>query len=281
MLKGEFVSFQKRDNRMAFPEQKDLSAFNTVVLGLGLIPSLSVYLFQPINVKSIDQGMGHNFGLGDTNLMLSFGFKWDEGLRLIPQKESLDELIDWHFMVWSACSFPTGPTEKNDDQGARFAPDMQTGFGKPSPAVGMAALKQLSPNLTGLAEVNYQVFFPHSYSYTRYRFGAETRINTAVSYRFYGKGRIRADLVGELIGLNLQRDRERNDQGKMESLQASGGNILYASMGIRLSLGTITLALGGKRAALKSLNEASEQQGSEGLENIRLSLSLSTSAAVF
>ncbi len=51
---------------------------------------------------------------------------------------------------------------------------------------------------------------------------------------------------------------------------------MYGGVGARLSLGRVTLALGAKRALLKSLNEASQQQGSEGLENIRVFLSLST-----
>jgi hypothetical protein len=279
MLKSEFVSFQERD-RATFPQQKDLASFNMVALGFGITPWLSAYIFQPFNVKSADGGIGRNPGLGDTNLMLSFGWKWDEGLRLDPQKESLDELADWHFLLWAACTLPVGPTEKNDDSHERFAPDMQTGFGKPSPALGLAVLKQVSTNFTTLAEVNHQRFFTHDYSFSRYRFGAETRLNAAGVYRIHAKGRVRLDGVAELIGLNLQRDREDDGQGNLTGLSASGGNILYGSLGARLSLGFVTVALGAKRAVLKSLNEGSEQQGSEGLENIRVSLSLSVAKSL-
>jgi len=274
MVKSEFVSFQMRD-RAAFPAQRDFSSFNMVALGFGIAPWLSAYVFQPYNVKSEDGGVGSNPGLGDTNLMLAFGWKWDEGPRLIPQKESLDELADWHFLLWASCTIPVGPTENSDDRGDHFVPDMQTGFGEPSPALGLAALKQVFTNLTALAEVNYQHFFTHRYSFTRYRFGAEMRVNAAGVYRIYAKGRVRLDGVAELVGLHLQRDREDDGRCNLAALSASGGTILYASLGARLYLGRAAIAFGAKRAVLKSLNEGSDQQGSEGLENVRVFLSLS------
>jgi hypothetical protein len=277
LVKSEFVSFAERSDRVAFPAQKDFASFNMAVLGFGITPYLSAYAFQPFNVKSMDGGVGRNRGLGDTNLMLAFGWKWDEGLRLIPQKESLDELSDWHFLLWAACSLPLGPTERIDGNGEPLAPDMQTGFGKPSPSVGLTALKQVATDWTVLAETNYQRFFTHGYSFTRYRFGAETRLNLAGVYRAYARGRTRVDLIGELAGLNLQRDQEDADLGgpmPMTALSASGGNILYGCLGVRAMLGRVIVGLGIKRAVLKSLNEGAEQQGSEGLENFRLSLSL-------
>jgi len=77
--------------------------------------------------------------------------------------------------------------------------------------------------------------------------------------------------------LHLQRDRERDAAGRMTALQASGGAILYAGLGVRLLYGPLSFALGARRAALKSLNEQDEQQGSEGLENIRAAATLSYS----
>ena len=185
MAKSELVSFQTRDDREAFPEQKDRVFFNMAALGFGIAPWLSAYVFQPYNVKSMDGGAGTNAGPGDTNLMLAFGWKWDEGLRLVPQKESLDELRDWHFLLWSSCTLPVGPTEHRDDRGQPFPPDTQTGFGVPSLSVGLATLKQLSTDFTALAELNYQYFMAHRYSFARYQFGAETRANGAVVYRAY------------------------------------------------------------------------------------------------
>jgi hypothetical protein len=278
MIKSEMVSFSSRADRTAFPEQKTMAWFNTAALGLGIAPWLSAYVFQPYNVKSVDGGIGRNAGLGDTNLMVSFGWKWDEGLRLIPQKESLDELRDWHFLLWSSYSLPLGPIEHTDDQGQPFAPDMQTGFGKPSVAVGLATLKQLSTDFTVLAEGNYQRFFQYTYRFNRYHFGAETRVGGALAYRAYGRRNIRMDVTAELVGLHLARDREDPDRDgpePMSALSASGGNILYGSVGLRAYLGRIAMALGIKRAVLKRLNEESAQQGSEGLETFRLALALS------
>ena len=278
MAKSEFVSFQTRVDRTNFPEQKDVAWLNMAALGFGITPWLSAYVFQPFNYKAMDGGVGGNAGLGDTNLMLAFGWKWDEGLRLVPQKESLDELRDWHFLLWTSCTLPDGPTEYSDDKGGHFAPDMQTGFGAPSLAVGLATLKQLSTDFTFLAEVNYQYFLAHTYSYARYQFGAETRANGALAYRAYGKRGVRFDLVAELVGLLLQRDREDADGAGLAALQASGGDILYGSLGVRAYIGRLALGLGVKRAVLKRLNEESRQQGSEGLEKFRLAFAVSATA---
>lgn len=271
MAKAEVVPFQQF--AFAEPTNKAYSSFNLVALGYGVRPWMSVYVFQPFNVKEQD-GVGRNAGAGDTNLMLSFAFKWDDGLQLVPEKESLDDLTDWHFGVWGSSTLPVGPTTARDDHGVPFAPDLQTGFGAPSPAAGVAVLKQLTRDLTWLADASYQHFFPHTYPFTRSQFGGETRVNTAGVYRVHGSGRLRLDVSGELAGLHLQRDRERNAAGVMEPLQASGGAILYAGLGVRAYYGPVTVALGVKRAALRRLNEQADQQGSEGLEQLRAALTL-------
>ena len=274
MMKTEYVPFRKF--AFAEPENKSYSSFNLFALGFGIRPWLSAYVFQPINVKAGD-GIGSNTGAGDPNLMLALGFKHDEGFRLVPEKESLDELMDWHFSLSLSSTLPIATTGHTDRAGAFFGPDMQLGFGSPAPGIGIAALKQLTADLTFLAEVNYQHFFPHTYSFTRYQFGGETRVNAAAVYRVYGKGSFRFDLSGELNFLHLQRDKERNDAGDMEALQASGGGILYAGLGTRLFYGPFSAAVGIRRAALKALNEAQDQQGSEGLEKFRLAATLSYS----
>jgi hypothetical protein len=272
MEKTEYVPFL----RLESGPQKDYSLFNLVALGYGIRPWLSVYLFQPLNVKS-ETKVGRNSGLGDTNVMLSLGFKYDEGLRLVPEKESLDELLDWHFSVWAASTLPIGPSEHDTAAGERFAPDMQTGFGSPSSSVGLAAAKQLSADLTWLGEVNYQYFFAHTYSFTRYQFGGEARLNSALVYRTWGSGQTRLDVAGELNGLLLQRDKERDEAGLMQRLSASGGAMVYAALGLRLTYGSFGASLGIRRAIAKDLNEASLQQGSEGLERFRAAITLSYS----
>ena len=265
LAKTEYVPFQQREG---FVDQKTYSSFNTLALGYGIRPWLSAFVFQPYNVKAQD-GVGTNRGLGDTNVMLAAAFKWDEGLRLAPEKESLDDLRDWHFSVWGSCTIPVGPTDHVDDRGDFFAPDMQTGFRGPSPAGGVTVLKQVSDDFTLLGEVNYQYFFDQSYTEAgiRYQFGAETRVNGAVAWRAYASGRTRIDLAPELVLLNLQRDRQDG-----AALRASGGTILYGQVGVRGTFGPVSVGAAVKRAVATRLNEASEQQGVEGLEVFRAAL---------
>jgi hypothetical protein len=272
LAKSEYVPFQQRSG---FTDQKQYSSFHTLALGFGIRPWLSAFVFQPYNWKSQD-GVGTNSGAGDTNLMLAASFKWDEGLRLVPEKESLDELADWHFSVWIASSLPTGPTTHRDDAGELYAPDMQTGFNGPSPAVGLAIMKQLGADFTALAEASYQHFFEQRYSdagYT-YKFGGETRLNGALVWRAWASGSRRIDLVPELSILNLQRDQSDAETGTLEALQASGGTIAYGQLGARATLGAFAVGASVKRAFAKDLNEGPDQQGSEGLEEYRAALTL-------
>ncbi len=277
MVKSEYVPFQRYG--FADPTNKDYALFSMAAIGYGIRPWLSLYAFQPFNVKAQD-GIGRNAGPGDANLMLSLAFKYDGGLQLIPEKESLDDLMDWHFSTWVASTVPLGPTDHVDRNGAPFAPDMQIGFGSPSATLGVAAMKQVTADLTWLADANYQYFFPHDYGFTRYQFGGESRIDTAVVYRIYGKKALRVDVSGELNGLYLQRDRSRNDAGVMEPATASGGAILYGGLGLRAYYGRFSAGLGIRRAALKSLNEQALQQGSEGLEKFRAAFTLSASTSL-
>jgi hypothetical protein len=215
--------------------------------------------------------------------MLAGSFKWDEGLKLVPEKESLDELADWHFSVWAAASLPIGPTTHRDDTGDLYDPDMQTGFNGVSPALGVAAMKQLGPDFTALVDASYQHFFEQSYPEAglSYRFGGETRLNGALVWRAWASGSRRIDLVPELSFLNIQRDRSDEETGTLEALEASGGTILYGQLGARATVGSLSLALGVKRAVAKSLNEEADQQGSEGLEEYRASLTLGYSTRFF
>lgn len=263
--KTEYARFQQR---AGFTDQKQYASFNTLAVGYGLRPWLSVFVFQPYNWKS-QTGVGTNSGAGDTNLMLSASFKWDGGLQLVPEKESLDDLSDWHFGVWASASLPVGATKHRDDAGGYYAPDMQTGFRGSSPAAGLTVLKQLSTDFTALGELNYQHFFDQRYGEAgyRYQFGAETRMNAALVYRTWAAGPYRIDLAPELSVLNLQRDRADG-----VALQASGGTILYGQLGARATLGALSIGASVKRAVAKTLNEGADQQGSEGLEAFRAAL---------
>lgn len=271
MLKSEYVSYRQLD--FAEPENKTWSAFDTVAVGYGFTPWLSAYLFLPYNAKSQDVA-GTNVGFGDPNLLANLAFKYDEGFRLVPEKESLDELADWHFSAFASVTLPMGPTTSASPSWGFYRPDMQTGFGSPSFQVGVAALKQLSADLTWLADASYQLFLPHTYPFTRYQFGGEARASTALTWRAASSPAFRLDLAGEVNLLNVQRDRERDAQGTMERLRASGGTILYGGLGLRAYLGRLSVALAARTSFARWLNEETEQQGSEGLEWVRAALTL-------
>jgi hypothetical protein len=273
MARSELVPFEQRTG---FEDQKTFSSFSTLGVGYGVRPWLSLYAFQPFTVKAA-HGLGSNAGSGDPSLMLALAFKWDEGLRLVPERESLDELEDWHFSTWASSTLPLGPTDRRDDLGRYLAPDMQTGFGSPSTTAGLAVTKQLARDLTVLADTSVQHFFPHTYTFTRYQFGDELRLNGALVWRAYGRRSVRVDVAGELNGLDLRRDRARDATGAMVAASASGGTILYGGLGVRASAGALSVGLGVRRAALKRLNEAADQQGSEGLEAFRAALTVSWS----
>ena len=277
MVKTEYVPYQQL--AFAEPTNKQYALFSMAGIGWGIRPWLTLYAFQPYNVKA-QETIGRNQGPGDPNLMLSLAFKWDDGLQLVPEKESLDDLEDWHFSTWVASTIPLGATDHLDASGAPFAPDMQIGFGRPSATIGVAAMKQLSPDLTWLADASYQHFVAHDYGFTRYQFGAEARLDTAAVYRMYGRNTVRLDVAGELNGLHLQRDRERSAAGGMEALAASGGAVLYGGVGVRLYWGRAAMGLGIRRAVLKRLNEQDRQQGSEGLERFRAAFTMSVSGSI-
>jgi hypothetical protein len=275
LAKSEWAEFRKR--AFAAHENKDHSSFTTLGVGYGLRPWLTAYLFQPWAVKAQD-AVGTSRGAGDPSILLALAFKWDEGLRLVPDRESLDELADWHFSAWISSTVPLGRTTLTDDRGGPFAPDMQSGFGAPSPAAGLSVLKQVSRIVTVLGEASHQRFFTYRYDEDlRYRFGAETRANAAVVVRALARPWARLDLVGELNGLHLERDRAGEAGAALSRLDASGGSILYAGAGARASFGRLGVALGIRRAAARALNEGSEQQGSEGLEAFRAAGSISWS----
>lgn len=277
MLKNEYASFAKYG--FAGPQNKEYSSFYSAAAGFGILPWLSVFFFQPYNIKHQDS-LGTTSGFGDPSAVFCIGWKYDEGFRLNPGKESVDELEDWHFSAYLSSTLPTGGTDLVDRNGGYFAPDMQSGFGQPSWGVGVAATKLLTPHLTYLAELNFQHFLENEYVFTTYQFGAETRLNNAVAWKVFGKSDWRGDMVAEANLLNLMRDRRMGASGRMEELDASGGFIAYATAGARLYWKHASAALGLKKAFVSFLNEGEDQQGSEGLENFRLMFTLSATVGL-
>ncbi|MFN3598674.1 MAG: transporter [Aquificaceae bacterium] len=273
-----------------FPDQKDKYDFWIYGVGYGLKPWLSLYLFAPYYVKRgikttySNSYLYTNSGFADISLMAALGFKYDRGFKLIPRQQSLDDLMDWHFTLYSGVSLPTGNPNEYDrarDPRGEFEPDMSTGFGKPSITIGFTATKQLIslPRLTFILDTNFKKFFEHTYNYVeedkrkKYKFGDEFRLNGALVYRLYEKvdRRLRIDTILEA---NFQRNERDKEDGVKQS--ASGGNILYGTGGARLYYKNISLGMGLKVPLWKKLNEEREQQGGEGKEEYRLIFTLST-----
>lgn len=266
MFKEEHVSFQKF--QFAEPYNKNTFDFYTLTVGYGITRYLSAYVFQPYSVKTQDS-LGTASGFADMNLMLSLGFKYDNGLLLIPEKETLDDLMDWHFSLSMASTIPVGNSARKDKSGNYFSPDMQNSFGSSSLSLSLAAMKQFNDDLTWLIEVSYHYFFEHKYPWIRFQFGGEARLATSIVYRLVTKGNLRLDVIGEASVLSIQRDRS-NESGSMKDEHASGGTIFYATAGLRLFYDRLSLGIGIKKAVQHSLSEVNEQQGVEGLENYRL-----------
>ena len=105
------------------------------------------------------------------------------------------------------------------------------------------------------------------------RFGTEKRLNLAVVPRVLtlAASGTRLDLNLEANYLDLGRD-ELDGVGET----ATGGRILYGTVGLRLIRGAASLGLGWKTPVAKDLNEEALQQGAEGVETGRLIVTVSS-----
>jgi hypothetical protein len=270
-----------------FPDQKDEYYFWTYGIGYGVRPYLSVYTFIPYYTKKEIKDAGrYNFtssGFADISFIAVFGYKYDKGFRLVPKKESLDDMMDWHFTTYGGFSISTGDYNGSTVDKVRndFEADMATGFGKPCLVIGQTATKQLvsNPKFTILFDGNYTKFYEKTYNYKnpdgsnkRYKYGDEIRINSAITYRVLTdpEQKLRFDTSMEATYQYNFRDKE--DGIKVEG---SGGKILYGTFGGRLYYKRTSLGIGIKLPVWKKLNEDSQQQGGEGKEKYRIIITFS------
>ncbi len=270
-LKLDYANFKKYTPQR--DDETDSYTFWIYGLGYGVKPYLSVYLFVPYYTKKLEDNSFNTSGFADISLMAVLGFKYDEGFMLIPETESLDDLMDWHFTVYGGLTIPTGDPNIRDANG-NIDPGMSLGFGKPTITLGFSATKQFTDNMTFVFDTNYLKFFEYKYNDgTKYQFGDEFRMNTAITYRVLTseKNKFRLDLDFELNYLNLGRDKE-NGIG----LKGTGGKILYTLYGLRAYYKTISVGLGVKIPSWTDLNEESLQQGAEGKEKYRIIFTFST-----
>ncbi|MCX7597199.1 MAG: hypothetical protein N2235_26315, partial [Fischerella sp.] len=139
---------------------------------------------------------------------------------------------------------------------------------------GLTATKQLNDTLTLALEAGQMRFREYRYDDGQsMRFGTETRANAALVRRLYlqPQARLRLDGNVELNFLRLTRDVENGTKAT-----ATGGDILYGVLGLRLYKDALSLALAVKRPIWTRLNEEDQQQGAEGKERLRTLLTLST-----
>jgi hypothetical protein len=270
-LKLDHARYKTFDPDPANPES-DYANFWLAGLGYGFTPWLSAYTFLPYHSKVDEPGGFDTHGFADVSLFGQLGFKYDEGLRLIPENESLDEMEDWHFTVFGGFTLPTGNANLRDANG-EIDPGKSTGFGSPSYSIGVTATRQFTQRLTFDQELSYIGFTENTYDDgNSTRFGQEIRANSALIYRAYTnmERRLRLDLALEVHYLHLGRDQTNGVDER-----GTGGDILYGLPGVRLYWRALSLGIGYKTPLWKDLNEQDEQQGGEGTEAYRIILSFS------
>ena len=271
-LKADYANYETFTS--ARDRESDYDIFSMAGVGYGFTSWLSAYAFLPYYVKSAEsgadtpgEGSTDQQGFADIAITGVLAFKYDDGFKLVPERESLDDLEDWHFSLNAGFSIPTGDPNVLDAAGAIDA-GSATGFGEPSFNVGLTATKQLTAVDTWVGEVSYLWFTENTYDDgSTVRFGSELRLNTAWVRKLHtnAETKFRFDGVIEANYLNLGRDVE--DGG---GALATGGQILYLTPGARLYKDRFSFALGVMIPVWNDLNEEADQQGSEGLEDYRL-----------
>jgi len=273
LVKLDYAKFKTFDSNPASPEV-DYNAYWMAGVGYGFKPWLSVYAFQPYNVKVDEAGGLNSRGATDLSLTAVIGFKYDERFLLVPANESLDDLADWHFTVNLGLSLPTGNANHKLADG-NIDPGKSLGFGKSSFNYGMTATKQFSENDTAVFEVSQIHFQRYRYDDgNTMKFGTETRLNAALSHRLMTLSQFRLDGNVEANFLRLGKD---NANGTPDD--GTGGDMLYAVVGMRLYKDNMSVGLAVKKPVWTDLNEPTgPQQGAEGKEKYRF---IATFSAMF
>jgi hypothetical protein len=263
----------------ATDDEADYSTFWMAGLGYGVTPWLSLYAFLPYHDKVDENDWFNTHGFADVAVNATLGFTYDDGFRLIPEKESLDDLEDWHFTLYAGATLPTGNPNLRDRDG-NIDKGKSTGFGEPTFTLGATASKMLDERWTlnfdlsnlWFQENTYDADPAHGGERFTGQFGDEFRFNTALIYKAYTRpeARFRLDALVELNYLHLGRDEE---DGVPE--RATGGDVLYVMPGARAYWDKLSFALGVKLPVVQDLNEADEQQGAEGKERYRVIFSVS------
>jgi hypothetical protein len=268
--KFEYVPFEHKNH--AEPENIDTFAFFNTVFGYGATDELSFYGILPFASKEQDS-LGTSDGFGDLGLLVQYGFKLGErdgirGLYHFGPEDSYGAAYssdDLKMSVIAGLTVPTGTTSNRDDEGNRFDMGMQPGFATPSFTLGFAASKMIIPHVTVTGDTSVLTFTETNDG----KPGNEVRFNAAGGYEVFEKTNgflSRLDIIGESNFLHLTKD--MNEESEKEN--DSGGSILYLSPGLRATFGKhVSVGALIKIPTWKDLNNESEQQGAEGLEDYR------------
>jgi len=276
---GKFLAYMRAElinyklNTPAYDGEMETHNYFSYILGYGVNSYFNVYATVPYFTKQEEGSVGTS-GFHDLKLTGVLGFKYDDGFMLTPGNESLDDLEDWHFTASFNFSLPTGNKDLKKPDGTLYNYGLQLSFGAPSYMVGLSATKWFGGNTTLVFDTSYNTFTKADYSDGgTMKFGDEIRFNSAVSYKLYSdqEKKLRIDGNIEANFLHLGRDRENGvDQ------VATGGEILYTTVGIRLFYQSISATIGAKIPVWKDLNEENLQQGAEGNEDTRFIFTFST-----
>ncbi|GAB62381.1 MAG: transporter [Candidatus Jettenia sp.] len=276
--KFEYVPFEHRDH--AEPENIDTFTFFNTLVGYGFTDALSVYATLPVAIKDQDN-LGMSSGLGDLGFIVQYGFKIGErdgirGLYSYGPEDSYGEEYstdDIKMSLLAGFTVPSGTTSNRNDKGNTFDMGMQPGFGAPSFNFGFAASKMIFPQFTLTGDTSLTTFTEHNDG----KPGNEIRFNVAGGYEIYEKENgflSRLDIIAESNMLHLTKD-ENEDREKEDD---TGGTILYFSPGLRATFSKyVSVGVLIKLPTWKDLNNESDQQGAEGLEEYRAIVTCSIS----
>ncbi|MFH2204789.1 MAG: transporter [Elusimicrobiota bacterium] len=268
-LKLDYAQFKKKT--AARDAESDYNSFWMYGLGYGIKPYLTGYVFLPYYNKVVEDNSYNTSGFADISLTGVLGFKYDDGFRLVPAGESLDDLEDLHFTSILGMTVPSGHVNEADSSGTPD-PGMALGFGTPSFLAGFSASKMRGRHTLNF-DTSYIGFYEYKYADdNKVKFGDEYRVNLAYVNRLYVSvpKKLRLDGILEANYLNLGRDR-LNGTGEL----ATGGRMLYLQPGVRVYKNNVSTAVGVKLPTATWLNEEGDQQGAEGVENYRLIFSFS------
>ena len=254
------------------PDNKTSFTFMNTSMSYGFSPAVMGTFIIPYYIKRQEEGK--NEGLSDMKFQMTYGFHHDPGVGFSRNTGedvavSMEGTRRTYMTVSFMMSMPTGEFHKSIN--GTIDPGMQPGFGAPAYTLGFAAARRFG-SFTMNAELSADFFTERE----NFQFGKEQRANLAAVYELYGEPKSfvsKFDGILEFNFLHLGRDQENG-----EGLTATGGDILYFSPGLRLSMPSLqnaNLGLSVKLPVWKDLNEQDQQQGAEGLEKYRVITTLS------